>query len=357
MIPEIRSEESDPDARGRAFGAALRPTLHRTFAGYTEIFGLWGASGAQVREWGERAFVETVAWAPALGAEIAGIAAGSGLERWQVGALNGRTELLAALAATGDGECSTSVVLPADRSAPRTVQTWDWHDTLRAGMVLWSVQGRVWTFTEAGIVGKIGVNSAGLGIHFNVLRHAGDSADIGVPVHVVARRILDEAATLDEATDIARSARLSASTLITVVTSDGVRGLELSPAGVGVVDASDGVYAHTNHFLDTELAHGDRVLAGESTTIERLGWLHSHAAGLGAADRGDRATALRAHTADGAAVCAHPDPALPAHERWETLATISLDVIGRRMAVHEGGPCAVGEGWQEVATEPATASR
>lgn len=346
MIPTLRSPESDPEARGRAFGAAMTPTLHRSWAGYTEIFALWGATGAQLREWGAAAFAASAQWAPELGGEMAGIAAGSGLEHWQVGALNGRTELLAALSTTGDGECSTSVVLAP--GGPRTVQTWDWHDTLRDGMVLWSIQERVSTFTEAGIVGKIGVNSAGLGVHFNVLRHASDSADIGVPVHVVARRILDEAATLDDATAIARSARLSASTLITVVTADGVRGLELSPAGVGVVDAS-GVFVHTNHFLDAELARGERVLAGESTTHERLSWLRSHADGLGAADRGERAAALRAHAADGAAVCAHPDMTLPAHQRWETLATISLDVVGRRLAVHRGGPCTAGN-WQEVST-------
>lgn len=347
MIPTLRSPESDPEARGHAFGAVMAPTLHRSWAGYAEVFALWGATGAQVRDWGSRAFAATVDWAPELGAEMDGIAAGAGLARWQVGALNGRTELLAALSTTGEGECSTSVVLAP--GGPRTVQTWDWHDTLRDGMVLWSIQERVLTFTEAGIVGKIGLNSAGLGVHFNVLRHASDSAEIGVPVHVVARRILDEAATLDEATAIARSARLSASTLITVVTADGVRGLELSPAGVGVVDASDGVYLHTNHFLDASLARGERVLAGESTTSERLRWLASHTDGLGAADRGERAAALCAHDVDGAAVCAHPDMTLPAHQRWETLATISLDVVGHRMAVHRGGPCTVGT-WQEAST-------
>lgn len=350
MIPSLRSTESDPQARGHAFGVAMAPTLHRSWAGYTKIFALWGATETQLREWGAAAFTAAAGWAPELGAEMAGIADGSGLPRWQVGVLNGRTEVLAALSTTGAGECSTSVVLAP--GGPRTVQTWDWHDTLRDGMVLWSIQERVLTFTEAGIVGKIGVNSAGLGVHFNVLRHHSDSAEIGVPVHVVARRILDEAATLDQATAIARSARLSASTLITVVTADGVRGLELSPAGVGEISADPaGAYVHTNHFLDASLARGERSLAGESTTYERLSWLAAHTAALGSADRGERAAALCAHEADGAAVCAHPDMTLPAHRRWETLATITLDVVGRRMAVHRGGPCSAGpNSWQEAST-------
>ena len=117
-------------------------------------------------------------------------------------------------------------------------------------------------FTEFGIVGKIGVNDAGLGLHFNILHHRDDGRGAGVPVHVVARRILDEAATVEEATAIARSATVSASTVLTVVAWDDERAsarcLELSPAGVGVLEPdADGVLAHTNHFLDPRLARGE----------------------------------------------------------------------------------------------------
>ena len=46
------------------------------------------------------------------------------------------------------------------------------------------------TFSEPGMPAKIGLNSAGLSINFNILHHTADSALGGVPVHVVARRIL-----------------------------------------------------------------------------------------------------------------------------------------------------------------------
>jgi isopenicillin-N N-acyltransferase-like protein len=231
MIPVHFSHERSPAERGLVLGATLRPDIERTYASYASLFVAHGVSHTQTREWGEQALAETRAWAPKLAREINGIAVGAGLDPWRLGALNARTEILAA---AGEGECSTSVI--ADATGPRTVRTWDWHGTLRDVMLLCAIALRpgfaVCTFTEFGIVGKIGVNSAGLGIHFDVLRHDSDHADIGVPVHVVARRILDEASTVDEATEIARSARLSASSVLTVVTGDEVRGLELSPAGV-----------------------------------------------------------------------------------------------------------------------------
>ncbi|TCP49942.1 isopenicillin-N N-acyltransferase-like protein [Tamaricihabitans halophyticus] len=356
-IPRYVSTETDPAARGSALGATYHAEIAATYATYTGLFGAHGLHPDQLRDYGLAALGEIRAWAPELATEIAGIAEGSGLPEWQLGVLNARTEILAAATVNGAGECSASVVLPSDGAAPRTMQTWDWHDTHRDVMLAWQLEPtpghRVATFTEYGLLGKIGVNSAGLGLHFNVLRHHSDSARIGVPVHMVARRILDQASTVAEAARIARSARLSASSVLTVVTRTEARCLELCPAGVGEVLPEDGFLLHTNHFLAPELADGERTLETLSSTFEREAWLRSRAAAaLSSEDRTDRAHAFRAHRADGAPVCAHPDPALPAHERWETLATISLDVLARRMYVHRGGPCTVdAESWLCCATE------
>lgn len=353
MIPTCVSREATPTERGLALGAKWRPAVERTYLSYVELFAAHGVDAARVRAFGERALGETRAWAPEIAEEIDGIAAGAHLEPWQLGALNGRTEILAAAAATGEGECSTSVVLDED-APPRTVQTWDWHDTLRHVMLLRAIETRpgfgVCTFTEFGIAGKVGVNSAGLGVHFNVLRHESDHADIGVPVHVVARRILDEASTVDEAVRLARSARLSASTVITVVTRDQASCLELSPAGVA--ELSGATLLHTNHFLGPELAPGERTVPEESTTRERLAALAAMAEALRSPERDVRAAALRSHREDGAPLCAHADPSLPAHARWESLATISLDVAACRIDVHEGGPCRVTpDTWQSLSAK------
>lgn len=343
-IPTHTSTEIDPHARGREFGARWPAEIAATFDGYAELFDAHGATTARVRSYAEEAFGVTAKWAPALAAEMAGIAAGAGLAEWQVGAVNARTEILAALDAVGEGECSTAVVLPGEGAPPRTVQTWDWHPHLREVPVLWAYEPRrgrtVRTFTEFGVLGKIGVNTAGLGVHFNILRHASDTAEIGVPVHLVARRILDEATTVDEAVDLARTARTSASTAITVVTADAAATLELCPDGVAVVPA-DGVLMHTNHFLDPTLAAGERLAVERPLTYDRLAHLQANPDGLAAVDVTARVGALLSHGPDEAPVCAHPDRSAALHERWETVATISLDLEAAAHVVHEGGPCRV----------------
>ncbi|MEO3789201.1 C45 family peptidase [Nonomuraea sp. B10E15] len=351
-FPTFTSSQSEPRARGEELGSHRRAAIAANLAGYTDLFRVAGATPAQVRAWGEQALDRSAAWAPRLADEIAGIASGAGLEPWQVAVVNARTEILAALHASGEGECSTSVVLPGPGLPPRTVQTWDWHDHLRDAPMLWELAPRpghvVRTFTESGALAKIGVNTAGLGVHFNILRHDADTAEVGVPVHLIARRILDEAATVEEAAGIARSATVSASTVITAVTAGGAGSIEISPAGVAVIPPDPGgVLMHCNHFLDPALAAGERHATERPGTYARLRHLRDHAGELGGDDLTKRALALLSHGPDEAPVCAHPDLSQPIHQRWETLATVGLDVRAGRLRVHQGGPCRVTEAtWQ-----------
>ncbi|MFC4564166.1 C45 family autoproteolytic acyltransferase/hydrolase [Nocardiopsis mangrovi] len=339
-----------PAQRARAFGTAWRTQIGANLEDYLRLFAAVGAPAGRVRPWAERALEQTAAWAPALADEITGIATGAGIEPWQAAALNARTEILAAAGHRGRGECSTAVVLPGAGRAPRTTQTWDWHDAIGHDLVVWAFEPRpghtVRCFTEFGVLGKIGVNSSGLGLHFNILRHVSDHAEIGVPVHVVARRILDEATTVEEATAIARSARVSASTVISVATFDGehgrTRGLELCPMGVAELEPDEnGVLLHTNHFLDPALAEGQQEILDGSSTHPRLAALHDRVTPLGSPDPLDRARSLLDHNPDGTGICCHPDPAKPIHERWQTLLTITLDLETTHLTYHDGGPCTV----------------
>ena len=345
-FPTFTSTASDPAERGREFGGTWRDEIHACRDRYLTLFESHGVVADQVREWGDRALGQLIAWAPELHDEIAGIADGAGLPVWQAGALNARTEILAAARATLS-ECSTAVVLPGVGQPPRTIQTWDWHPSMHGGALAWAYEPRngvtVRTFTEPGMLSKIGVNSAGLGLHFNLLRHASDHDAIGVPIHAVARRILDVATTVDQAIAIARSASLSASTVLTVATFHegvaSVQGLELSPAGVAMVGGSNGRYVHTNHFLDPRLSAGEWRGPEPPTTYDRLKYLRANIDRLSSADLSTRVGAMLSHAEDGAAVCRHAAADEPFRLRSETLATISFDLASCRLAIHPGGPC------------------
>lgn len=348
-VRQIRSTTRDVELRGVEVGAAARDLIHANLAGYQRLFGAVGVPEENLPGYGEQACAAIESWAPDLARELTGLAKGADVEAWQLGMLNARTEILATVGPLGEGECSTAVRL-VPGAAPRTIQTWDWHDELDSAKTLVETPGpdgrTVKYFTEAGLLGKIGVSDAGVGVHFNILNHETDGATIGTPVHVVARRILDSATGIGDAVEIARSARVSASTVVTVVTyQDGVGRavcVELSPAGVAVVEPDEhGYLTHTNHFLAPELARGDLACPTDST-FARDQTLHSRGAVLASGDFRVLADALCVHEPP---ICCHARPELPFHERWRSLLTIGLDLHAGNLLASEGGPCSVGDDW------------
>jgi isopenicillin-N N-acyltransferase-like protein len=357
LIQRHESTTRDPAVRGREIGERFASQVADTLEGYWRLFRAKGVDPTRAEDTAKRALDDIAAWSPSLAAELAGLATGAGLDGWQVALLNARTEIVALAPPSGHGECSTGVHVPVDGTAPRTIQTWDWYLHLATEALVWSyitdaglgVHG----FTEFGILGKIGVNDAGVGTHLNILNHASDGGGSGIPIHLVARRIHDEATSLDEAIEIIRSASLSSSSTISIAAWDGARAdaaiVELSPAGVAVLPVAPGrTLLHTNHFLDPELARGE-ANPHMSDTLGRFAALESRAGAIAETDPAVRADALVAGLPDGGPVCVYEvDETIP-DLGWETKATLSLDVAGHRLRYASGSPAVARErGWEEI---------
>ena len=341
------SSARDPRARGIQFGHDLSGEIRSTWEAYARLFAVHGIADETVRSVAIRGLDAASAWAPDHAEEIVAVGEGAVLADWQVAALNSRSEILTHSRLEYPGECSTVVYLPSE-GPPQTVQTWDWQHELSGVKLIWRYQtsgGRkVKTFTEFGVLGKVGVNDAGLGLHFNLLQHQSDGAEGGVPVHVVARRLLDEAGTVDDARDIVSSTSVTASVALTVVTSasGGSEALtfELSPAGVAeLAPTPEGFLLHTNHFVDPTLATGERLGTVDDDTHLRLSEMEKRRSEFADRTFGERVAALVHHREDGAAICCHPEPDAIDGDRWSTHLVIGLDVDRFGVEFHDGSPC------------------
>jgi isopenicillin-N N-acyltransferase-like protein len=342
-LHQFTSVATDPGRRGHEIGTRFARQVRAAGAAYLDHFQALGIEGRLVREVIDSSTKALLAWAPELVAESEGIAEAAGLEPWQVGAIAARTEVLAAV--PGKGECTTAVRVPA-AGPPETIQTWDWHGALAQNGLLLSCVAhegrRVKLFTEFGAAAKIGLNDAGLGLHFNILHHGCDDTGGGVPVHAIARRVLEEATTVGEAVAIATSAQVSASTVLTAVTyQEGhaeAASIEMSPAGFAVVrPGAGGWLLHTNHFLDPVLAQGE---AGrpDSASVERYEHARAVSGAMVGASGEARAAAFCGPAGADAVVCVRPDESLPVSEQWGTLLTVSLDIPGFALDYRAASP-------------------
>ena len=350
MTRRFTSTVAEPYERGREFGRAHQGEIGATVAAYLRLFALTSNPAADgvptglplvVDRLGGLALDRVQAWAPLLAAEIRGIAEGSGQTAERIAALNARTEILACLGA-GTDECSTVVSLGA--SGPVAMQNWDWYEAMSANWLEWTIPfpdgRRVTTVTEYGVVGKIGVNDRGVGTLFNILHHRDDGAGIGLPVHVIARSILDGAGDMADARRLCDEARadggLTASTSITVVDSTTAVCCELWPGGIGEVRPDDdGLLIRTNHFLTEPAASGDTYPDRETDTLQRYWGLREALVGA----RPDHDTLFASLAEDRDGVCCHPTADGPFELRVATLATVAVDPIRSALWVQSGPPC------------------
>ena len=262
---------------------------------------------------------------PELVLELEGIAAGARQDVAELLAINARTELL------GGSECSlvahTSIGL---------AQTWDWHPALADAAVAWTVFSAdgTWftTVTEAGIVAKLGLNSAGVACGLNFLACSADGGLDGLPIHVLARLVLAHCRTGADARLLLGRAVASASSALTVLAGGDLFTAELSPGGTQIVEPdADGWLIHTNHFLWPPGRGID--LQAEAGTLARRAQLGSRMrAGVPVA------AALSEHAPASEPVCRHGDPSgTPWAERRATL--LALWARPESLRVAPGNPC------------------
>jgi isopenicillin-N N-acyltransferase-like protein len=388
MFP-ILHVTGDPHARGVQYGTQAADQIRHSIASYARLFAY-----RHGRDW---TAVQTVALAyvplleahtPDLLTEIRGIAEGSGRTLSEIVALNARTELLAGPRRAGahpdyrgamarnqvigvpqhadtpdltpgdmtmfdmppsdQGECTTVAALPEATANGTTLlaQTWDWTGDQRAACVLLRITApdhpTILTLTEAGIIAKIGLNDAGVGVCLSILNSNADGTTPGLPIHVLLRYLLHLPDSNAVRAAVAR-VPFAASSCISVADAGGQAvSLEVTPDGAGELEPQEGLLAHTNHCLAEMTCAGERALDPASSSVPRF----DRASELltrqrGALDPAALMDLLRDREGAPNCICRRPDMQLHPSERPESVAGIVLDLPGRVMHVAPGVPCDV----------------
>ncbi len=265
-FPELEASGS-PGELGLAHGRRFAAVIARNVAFYRRYLAAeTRADAPRLLELAARFAGPIGAHAPEQLEEIEGIARGARLRREEILLLNARSDLLV-----------LGKRRPASRPSGCTAlgQNWDWDVALRAGTVVLRLRprgrARLVTFSEAGMVGKIGMSEHRLGVCLNFLSHrsdAGASAP-GLPVHCLLRAALG-CTSLEEAYKLIAWAPRSASANL-LLAQHAARGpqalsLELTPNALARLPLEGGELVHANHFKHPALAAGCEGAGGRSTT-------------------------------------------------------------------------------------------
>lgn len=301
---------------------------------------------------------------PEFAAMVEGIASGAGVPLLDVAAVNLRFEFmygefsrmgrrdLAGLPSPA-GACTSFAVLP-EASADghlRVGQNWDWIPGV-VGLLLNVTRPdglRVLCFTEAGVAGgKIGQNSAGVGLAINgLLSSEDDWSRMGRPFHARTWDVLCSH-TLEAAADAAAGGDRACSANFLIAQAKGAgRGaavsVETAPGAVCHLYPAAGVLVHANHFRDPgKLGVWQPLIEERRSTYHRcrrMERLLAEAVASGGLDAGRLEDVLRDHDGHPESICRHPNLALPEADRHETVASVIMDLHEGCMRVAPGPPC------------------
>ncbi|EKG16065.1 Peptidase C45 acyl-coenzyme A:6-aminopenicillanic acid acyl-transferase [Macrophomina phaseolina MS6] len=326
-----------PYAIGHAHGTAARPQIEGSIAFYTGLF-----KETAKLDWPR---VRTTAlefepvirrkW-PAYLEEMRGIAEGAGVELADVLALNVRTEIAFGLFSDGCTMLAWHSTQPSGSAF--IAQNWDWMPQQRANLIALSIEQQgfpsIKMITEGGIIGKIGLNSAGVGCTLNAIRALGMDPT-RMPCHLALRAVL-ESPTRDAA--VATLDKHGVASSCTISVADAAAGsvcLEWSAVDVQKLfpDEAGRIY-HSNHYLVEHSGAKDTVYLPDS--IPRVKRIRELVEGLGTdepsvgdlmgvfKDEQDFPRGINRKEAEG--------------NHSETLFTIICDLRAKKAYVSEGRP-------------------
>ncbi|WP_281645972.1 C45 family peptidase [Parendozoicomonas sp. Alg238-R29] len=310
--------------RGAIHGARLAENIASTIAFYA---GLLRMTEADVHTTG-RYFREQIhKFHPGYCEEIDALADAAHQPADWIYVLNARSELI-----SQQMECSTITF----RDNGLLGQNWDFSRPLLDLAVLLHItldnNLQILTFTEPGIIGKIGLNNCGLGLCLNMLRLRRRCE--GVPLHILMRALL-ETSSLEQARDLASSTPGARIGCLTMACNTGQEFcVEFAGNNCWFLSPPGQISLHTNHYLGRRLTPEGGIHASSHERLKTL-------AGLTTILRQQNIATMQRLLSD------RSNSTWPVHQTWHTslvpgygefgtIATIVMELPQRIMHIRKG---------------------
>jgi len=254
-----------PYERGVSYGRQARPEIAIGIGHYTAQAKALGLDEADLKRVTAAFLPRMEAFAPHHVEEMRGIAVGADVPLHEIVLLNARTEVLKLavnpanrerLLATDEPDGCTGIACEPSATADGQLihaHNWDWKmESADSSIVVRIRSGDgpdILMFTEAGALGRMGMNSVGTTIAANALDSERDYRRLGVPLALLRRHVLEQR-ELALSLKSAYATPKSASNNITIGSASGgmVFNLECAPDETFLVAPDRGVVCHANHW-------------------------------------------------------------------------------------------------------------
>ena len=204
--------------------------------------------------------------------EMQGVADGAGVKLNDVVLLNVRTEIAYGMMSDG---CTAFAWKSPEGSF--IAQNWDWSAEQIPNIIKMRIEQEgkpvIEMMTEGGILGKIGMNSAGVGVTLNAIQAKGLSYK-KLPCHLALRTVLNSGSR-KEAEEKVRNPGVASACHIQIADKDtGAVGFECTSEDIVELQMdSKGITTHSNHLIKPHKVGGKIFLTDSPDRLERIGEL------------------------------------------------------------------------------------
>ena len=253
------------EQRGATHGSSLKESIAATIAYYASRLRL---PESDILSAGRAYRDHIYRFHPPYCEEIDALADAAGQPQEWIYVINARSELLNQLM-----ECSTLTF----RDSCLLGQNWDFGKPLLDLAVLMYITldngHQILTLTEPGMIGKVGLNSCGLGVCLNLLRLKRRCE--GVPIHIVLRAML-ETTSFEDAKHLAVSAPGDRVGCITVASDQNQEFcVEYAGSNCWFLSPPGRISIHTNHFIGRRLNSESGIYESSHERLRTLARLTS----------------------------------------------------------------------------------
>lgn len=336
---------------GYQHGEGAKEEVHKSLESYERLFYEWGKYSWKAAVEKAKMFVGAIEDVDvSYLEEMHALAKGAGVDFGDILALNARSEIALTLPGTLGG-CTSVAVLPPFSEKTYLAQNWDWRSAQYDATIGVKIkeQGKLalQMITEAGIIGKIGLNEAGIGVCLNAIR--AQVVDELLPLHLGLRYVLSHEDVIEARVKIEEIGIASAANFL-MAQDDGsgkaqAFNMELSPVGCDVKQTKDRYLYHTNHLCSRSVIDliGQEKLSTTENTYLRLDRMKELLMEAAKQDKpvndGDVRRWLSDHENKPFSICRHKEPGASEYTDTITIFTVIMDLADRTMLFLSGQPC------------------
>lgn len=347
MTLRLIEVEGPPRSRGRQFGEKCKNEISRTLAhNYRIIQHNYGLAREKVILKARSIIPKAREMAPELCEELEGVAEGSSTSFEDIFVLNALPEVMK----MSPGGCTViSVDGRFTEDGKRiTAQTVDWNPMLEDQyVVLKSTPEKgplILTYTLAGLLALVGINSKGLGLFMNILITS-EKLGKGLPTYFILRRILEKERVNDALSSIVTQKRATAFNYVLTNGEGDLYCVESLVDEYEFMWDDEGMFVHTNHILTGRLKDKDAYvkISQNVETLTRFRraqkLLRNTLREKGRIGVEDVKRILADHANYPDSICRHPNEEYPVETRFKTLAAIIAKQGEDKMLINSGNPC------------------